>query len=130
MFAGMVKFKTFNVLYVFFNFNQIFKKEPFFQGTDNYDQLVKIAKVLGTDDLFKYIKKYNLKLDAMYDDILGRYKKISIKKIKLNFRHSKKPWNKFITGENKYLCSEEALDLLSRMLVYDHVIFIIFSLNF
>lgn len=29
----------------------IFKKEPFFQGTDNFDQLVKIAKVLGTDDL-------------------------------------------------------------------------------
>lgn len=27
---------------------QIFKKEPFFYGQDNYDQLVKIAKVLGT----------------------------------------------------------------------------------
>lgn len=40
---------------------------------DNYDQLVKIAKVLGTDDLFKYIKKYNLKLDQNYDEILGRY---------------------------------------------------------
>jgi casein kinase II subunit alpha len=39
---------------------------------DNYDQLVKIAKVLGTDDLFKYIKKYNLKLDSNYDEILGR----------------------------------------------------------
>jgi casein kinase II subunit alpha len=26
----------------------IFQKEPFFQGKDNYDQLVKIAKVLGT----------------------------------------------------------------------------------
>ena len=31
----------------------IFKKEPFFQGKDNYDQLVKIAKVMGTDDLYK-----------------------------------------------------------------------------
>jgi hypothetical protein len=27
---------------------QIFRKEPFFHGHDNYDQLVKIAKVLGT----------------------------------------------------------------------------------
>lgn len=29
----------------------IFKKEPFFHGHNNYDQLVKIAKVLGTLDL-------------------------------------------------------------------------------
>jgi hypothetical protein len=31
---------------------QIFRKEPFFHGHDNADQLVKIAKVLGTDELF------------------------------------------------------------------------------
>lgn len=31
----------------------IFKKEPFFHGHDNYDQLVKIARVLGTEDLFQ-----------------------------------------------------------------------------
>ncbi len=30
----------------------IFKREPFFHGHDNYDQLVKIARVLGTDSLF------------------------------------------------------------------------------
>jgi casein kinase II subunit alpha len=30
----------------------IFKREPFFHGHDNYDQLVKIARVLGTDALF------------------------------------------------------------------------------
>ena len=32
--------------------DQIFRKEPFFHGHDNADQLVKIAKVLGTDELF------------------------------------------------------------------------------
>jgi casein kinase II subunit alpha len=31
---------------------QIFRKEPFFHGHDNSDQLVKITKVLGTDELF------------------------------------------------------------------------------
>jgi casein kinase II subunit alpha len=41
----------------------IFQKEPFFQGKDNYDQLVKIAKVLGTDELYAYIDKYNVTLD-------------------------------------------------------------------
>lgn len=35
----------------------IFRKEPFFHGHDNYDQLVKIAKVLGTDELFDYLDK-------------------------------------------------------------------------
>lgn len=50
----------------------IFQKEPFFQGSDNYDQLVKIAKVLGTDDLKKYVHKYHLKLDKHYDQILGK----------------------------------------------------------
>lgn len=52
---------------------QIFRKEPFFHGHDNYDQLVKIAKVLGTDELFLYLEKYDIELDAQYDDILGRY---------------------------------------------------------
>jgi len=35
----------------------IFKKQPFFQGMDNYDQLEMINKVLGTADLKTYIKK-------------------------------------------------------------------------
>lgn len=50
----------------------IFRKEPFFHGQDNHDQLVKIARVLGTDDLFQYLEKYNIKLDKHYDNILGR----------------------------------------------------------
>lgn len=53
-------------------FVQIFRKEPFFHGHDNYDQLVKITKVLGTDELYAYIDKYNIRLDAQYDEILGR----------------------------------------------------------
>ena len=52
---------------------KIFRKEPFFHGHDNYDQLVKIAKVLGTDELFQYLEKYDIELDAQYDDILGRF---------------------------------------------------------
>ena len=83
----------------------IFKKEPFFQGKDNYDQLVKIAKVLGTDDLFKYIEKYGLTLDNHYTGILGSY--------------PKKTWDKFINNDNKDLCTPDALDLLSKMLIYD-----------
>ena len=84
----------------------IFQKEPFFQGKDNYDQLVKIAKVLGTDDLFAYVEKYSVTLDSHYDDILGQ--------------HQKKPWNKFLNHMNEALVSDEALNLLDSMLRYDH----------
>jgi casein kinase II subunit alpha len=52
---------------------QIFRKEPFFHGHDNYDQLVKITKVLGTDELYAYIDKYNIRLDPQYDELLGRH---------------------------------------------------------
>ena len=32
-------------------------------GDDNRDQLVKISKVLGMEDLYKYLKKYGQKLE-------------------------------------------------------------------
>ena len=43
--------------------SMIFRKEPFFHGNSNSDQLVKIAKVLGTEDLFDYLDKYDIELD-------------------------------------------------------------------
>mmetsp|Transcript_25556 Transcript_25556/g.66054 ORF Transcript_25556/g.66054 Transcript_25556/m.66054 type:complete len:388 (-) Transcript_25556:332-1495(-) len=84
----------------------IFRKEPFFHGHDNYDQLVKIAKVLGTNELFDYLDKYNLELDPHFDGILGR--------------HVRRPWQKFITPDNQHLVTPDALDLLDRLLRYDH----------
>jgi casein kinase II subunit alpha len=63
----------------------IFRKEPFFHGHDNYDQLVRIAKVLGTDELFEYIEKYHIELDPRFNDILGRYSFISFVFLKLFF---------------------------------------------
>jgi len=86
--------------------SMIFMKDPFFHGTDNYDQLDKIARVLGTQELQDYLDKYNIELDSHFETILGD--------------HPRKPLTKFITNENKHLVSNEALDLLSRMLVYDH----------
>ena len=49
--------------------SMIFRKEPFFHGNSNSDQLVKIAKVLGTDDLFAWCDEYDIELDAQYDDV-------------------------------------------------------------
>ena len=51
----------------------VFRKEPFFNGQDNYDQLVKIARVLGTSKLYEYLNKYNLQLDPHFDKVMGRF---------------------------------------------------------
>ncbi|XP_021264211.1 casein kinase II subunit alpha' isoform X2 [Numida meleagris] len=86
--------------------SMIFRKEPFFHGQDNYDQLVRIAKVLGTDELYGYLKKYHIELDPHFNDILGQ--------------HSRKRWENFIHSENRHLVSPEVLDLLDKLLRYDH----------
>lgn len=86
--------------------SMIFKKEPFFHGHDNYDQLVRIAKVLGTEELYDYIDRYKIDPDPRYQDTLGR--------------HSRKRWEKFVHSENQHLVSREALDLLDKLLRYDH----------
>ena len=84
----------------------IFRKEPFFHGNSNSDQLVKIAKVLGTDDLFEYLDKYDIDLDTQYDDILGRF--------------PKKNWHGFVNAENQRFVSNDAIDFLDKLLRYDH----------
>ncbi|KAJ3412035.1 Casein kinase II subunit alpha [Chytridiales sp. JEL 0842] len=86
--------------------SMIFRKEPFFHGHDNYDQLVKIAKVLGTDDLFAYLDKYDIELEPHFDDILGRY--------------PRKAWLKFVNADNERYISPEAIDFLDKLLRYDH----------
>jgi len=88
--------------------SMIFRKEPFFHGNSNSDQLVKIAKVLGTEDLFDYLDKYDIELDAQYDDILGRF--------------PKKSWHSFINTENQRFVSNEAIDFLDKLLRYDHMV--------
>jgi len=86
--------------------SMIFRKEPFFHGHDNYDQLVKIANKLGTDDLFKYLNKYEIELDPRFNDILGT--------------HTRKEWQVYIKKDNQHLVSNEALDFLDKLLRYDH----------
>ena len=40
----------------------ILRKDYMFKGTDNPDQLVKIARIMGTAELMDFLKKYGLKL--------------------------------------------------------------------
>ncbi|KAL3146334.1 Homeobox protein HD-6 [Trebouxia sp. C0010 RCD-2024] len=84
----------------------MFRKEPFFYGHDNYDQLVKIAKVLGTDELYNYLSKYGIELDPQLENQVGR--------------HTRRPWNKFTNAENSHLVTPEGMDFLDKLLKYDH----------
>jgi casein kinase II subunit alpha len=58
--------------------------------------------VLGTDDLYDYLDKYDLELDPHFDGILSA--------------HSKKPWSRFVTPDNQHLVSDEATDFLGQLL--------------
>jgi casein kinase II subunit alpha len=40
----------------------VFQKAHLFKGNDNYDQLYQITKLLGSDDLFAYVKAYKIQL--------------------------------------------------------------------
>jgi casein kinase II subunit alpha len=83
----------------------IFRKEPFFYGNSSSDQLVKIAKVLGTKDLFDYLNKYGIDLDQQDYDILGQF--------------PKQNWHSF-AAEKQNFVTNEAMDLLDKLLRYDH----------
>ena len=67
----------------------MFQREPFFKGADNYDQLIKIAKVLGTEEVREYVDKFDLRLDPQIEDKMLSFKR--------------KSWNKFVTANNLYL---------------------------
>lgn len=84
----------------------IFKKEHMFLGKDNPDQLVKIVGVMGSNDFFAFVDKFDIDIDN-HDQTLLKNRK-------------RKPWTSFIKDKNREFCSEEALDLLAQMLVYDH----------
>lgn len=57
--------------------------------------------MLGTEELFEYLDKYQIELDPRFSDILGR--------------HSRKRWERFVHSENQHLVSPEALDFLDKV---------------
>jgi casein kinase II subunit alpha len=73
--------------------------------------LIKIAKVIGTQDVLEYVDRFNLKLDPQISEKMQNFKK--------------KPWDKFVSSLNSHLLSEPeprdaVFDLLTRMLTIDH----------
>lgn len=85
----------------------IFMKDIFFHGADNNDQLVKIVEVLGSNDFKTYLDRYDLVLGEHYNDLMDT-------------EYPRQPWKSFITSKNAELSHDVALDLLDRLLRFDH----------
>lgn len=49
----------------------VFKKPVFFRGEDEFDQLVKVVRVLGSDGLYAYCEKYGVELDPRLAQLCG-----------------------------------------------------------
>jgi len=81
----------------------IFKKDPFFKGNNNEDQLIKISKVLGTDELDAWLNKYGIELS-----------------FRSQIQNSpRQPWTNFVSTDNSHLANNEAIDFLDKLLVYE-----------
>ncbi|CAM9165728.1 unnamed protein product, partial [Chrysoparadoxa australica] len=78
-------------------------KEPLFRGKDNEDQLVKIASILGIEDLRAYLERYQVNLEAELSKALSKCPP------------KRMDWSAFLTPENQSFCTPEALDLLDRV---------------
>ncbi|KAJ7801408.1 kinase-like domain-containing protein [Mycena leptocephala] len=83
----------------------IFRKQHFFRGSDNEDQLLKIMRVLGTDRFDAYLKAYDIPFESDLEDLLGTY--------------PARPWARFVTAENQHLASPDALVFVDRLLRFD-----------
>ena len=85
----------------------IFRVDTFFKGTDKFDQIFKIVKCLGEDELNEYLTKYGLTLPP------------EVKKLMKGQKYPKIPWENYISDKNKHLVSPEAIDLVGKMLKFD-----------
>ncbi|KAJ6247355.1 casein kinase ii subunit alpha [Anaeramoeba flamelloides] len=85
----------------------LFSVRNLFYGKNDRQQLRAIVKQLGTDELYKYLEKYHVEFSQHFRNLLGY--------------HKKQDWKHLIKPNNKHRVNDEALDLLSKFLAYDHL---------
>lgn len=84
----------------------LFEKNPFFKGRDNNDQIVKIAEVFGSKEIYNYAEKYDLEIPK---EILSKLQRCRTNNL-----------NAMRQRANLPKITDEAFDLLKKMLVIDH----------
>lgn len=58
--------------------------------------------------------------EGMHCDLSWFCLQVIIVLCSIHHRHSRKRWEKFVHSENQHLVSREAIDLLDKLLRYDH----------
>lgn len=84
----------------------IFRKEPFFHGASSFDFLQMIASVLGSKGLLNSVKKYDIETTPDDVDAIPYFEK--------------RDWRSFVDERNEQLSSHEAVDLVNKLLQWDH----------
>lgn len=95
---------------------KIFKKTPFVQGIDELDQIYKISKIIGTNDILQYCKKNiaNLKeASQLREEMRVALDNPTTKKF------GKSDLIEYITKENKDTVTSEGMSLLRGLLELD-----------
>ncbi|KAL7947633.1 casein kinase II subunit alpha [Trichoderma barbatum] len=84
-----------------------FRKEPFFYGgASSLQRLQAIARVLGIKGLLNYVEKYEIETTPDEVDAIA------------HFEH--RSWQSFFNEGNERFASTEVVDLLERLLRWDH----------
>ncbi|KAI9197495.1 kinase-like domain-containing protein [Polychytrium aggregatum] len=89
----------------------IFKKNFLFMGDDDLDQLSVITEQLGTQELVNYVNKYDMSFGGRMEIsgfVFGGA---------TNYRRN---WDYHVNDSNRDWATLEALDLIDRLLRYDH----------
>jgi casein kinase II subunit alpha len=82
----------------------ILQKNRLFASIDRFSVLVKIAKQIGSKDLFTFIEENNIPVDDLeaLKSTIGK--------------HTGKEWSKLVDPKNEHLATPEALDLLTNLM--------------
>lgn len=84
----------------------IFKFERFFNGVERKDALLEIMQTLGTPDLLEYMYKYNIAMTTQLRQMFQTYAPV--------------PFIQYVNSHNEHIVTENSLDLLDKLLKYDH----------
>lgn len=87
----------------------LFRRDPFFEGDSNEDQLVLLLELFGTDAAVSYVKKYGGRIPSA---VSAQFDRLPSKPLKWSEYVRQSQWGPW--------CDGVAMDLLSNMLQFDH----------
>jgi len=98
----------------------LFRREPFFRGKDNTDQLGKIVAILGTHDFYHYLQRYKIVLEPQLSAVVQQYPAQRQDWFTLWQRQKQQQESSRTRSNSLPSTVLDGLDLLDKLLVYDH----------